>query len=81
VPNARSQTYQVAEVAFAPDGLRGTENLLFNRALGEVPRPETFLGRWHRTRITYDMTQAAEALGRRERGRDEAPGRECPAAC
>jgi RHS repeat-associated protein len=57
VPDPRTQTYQVAEVAFAPDGLRGTENLLFNGALAEIPPTASFLGRWHQARVTYDMTR------------------------
>ncbi len=55
VPDVSTQTFQVAEVAFAPDGLRGTENLLFNYALGEVRELESFLGRWHQARIIYDL--------------------------
>jgi RHS repeat-associated protein len=57
VPDQKTQTYQVSEIAFAPDGLRGTENLLFNHAVWEVQGSEAFLGRWHRARIVYDMTQ------------------------
>ncbi|MBN2207301.1 MAG: hypothetical protein JW742_07840, partial [Candidatus Aminicenantes bacterium] len=32
IPDARTRSFRAAEVAFAPDGLRGTENLLFNHA-------------------------------------------------
>jgi RHS repeat-associated protein len=46
----------VAEVAFAPDGVRGSENLLFNYALGEIRDLDRFLGNWHQARIAYDMT-------------------------
>ena len=56
VPDPKTQTYQVAEIAFAPDGLKGTENLLFNHAVWEIQGSETFLGRWHRARVAYDMT-------------------------
>ncbi|OGD15989.1 MAG: hypothetical protein A2W20_07645 [Candidatus Aminicenantes bacterium RBG_16_66_30] len=35
---------------------RGSENLLFNYAMGEVQELGGFLGAWHRARITYDMT-------------------------
>jgi len=52
----------VAEVALAPDGLRGSEKLLFNYALGEVQEIERFLGRWHHARITYDMTNYTGAV-------------------
>ena len=55
VPDPKTQTYQVAEIAFAPDGLKGTENLLFNHAVWEIQGSEAFLGRWHRARIVYDM--------------------------
>ncbi|HPW18836.1 MAG TPA: choice-of-anchor D domain-containing protein, partial [Candidatus Aminicenantes bacterium] len=55
LPDSKTQTFQVAEVAFAPDGVRGTENLLFNHALGEIQGSERFLGRWHHARITYDL--------------------------
>jgi len=55
-PDLKTQTFQVAEVAFAPDGIRGSENLLFNHALGEVQALDHFLGRWHHARITYDMS-------------------------
>jgi len=55
LPDLKTQTFQVAEVAFAPDGVRGSENLLFNHALGEIQPRERFLGRWHRARITYDL--------------------------
>jgi len=57
VPDPKTQTYQVAEIAFAPDGLKGTENLLFNHAVWEIQGSEAFLGRWHRARIVYDMTR------------------------
>jgi hypothetical protein len=56
VPDPRTQSFQVAEVAFAPDGVRGSENLLFNYALGEIRDLEGFLGNWHQARIAYDMT-------------------------
>jgi RHS repeat-associated protein len=56
VPDPKTQTYQVAEIAFAPDGLKGTENLLFNHAVWEIQGSEPFLGRWHRARVAYDMT-------------------------
>jgi hypothetical protein len=56
-PDPKIRTYQVAEIAFAPDGLKGTENLLFNQAVWEIPGSEAFLGRWHRARIVYDMTR------------------------
>ncbi len=56
IPDRMTQSFQVAEVAFAPDGLRGTENLLFNYALGEVQELDKFLRTWHHARITYDMT-------------------------
>ncbi len=56
MPDPKTQTYQVAEIAFAPDGLKGTENLLFNHAVWEIQGSETFLGRWHRARVAYDMT-------------------------
>jgi RHS repeat-associated protein len=62
VPDLRTQTYQVADVAFSPDGLRGTENLLFNDALAEIPSSASFLGRWHQARITYDMTRYAGSV-------------------
>jgi len=35
---------------------RGSENLLFNYAMGEAQELGGFLGAWHRARITYDMT-------------------------
>jgi len=56
VPDPKTQTYQVAEIAFAPDGMKGTENLLFNHAVWEIQGSEAFLGRWHRARVAYDMT-------------------------
>jgi RHS repeat-associated protein len=56
LPDPKSQSYQVAEVSFAPDGLRGCENLLFNYAVAEVQSLEQFLGSWHHARIMYDMT-------------------------
>jgi RHS repeat-associated protein len=62
VPDLRTQTFQVAEVAFSPDGVRGSENLLFNHALGEVQELDRFLGRWHHARITYDMTNYTGAV-------------------
>jgi len=55
VPDLKTQSFQIAEVAFAPDGVRGSENLLFNYALGEVQDLGRFLGRWHHARITYDL--------------------------
>lgn len=62
VPDLRTQSFQVAEVALAPDGLRGSENLLFNYALGEVQELDRFLGTWHHARITYDMTNYTGAV-------------------
>ena len=56
LPDPISQTYRVAEVSFAPDGLRGCENLLFNYAAAEVQSLERFLGAWHHARVTYDLT-------------------------
>ena len=56
LPDPRTQSYQVAEVAFAPDGLAGCENLLFNLAMGRVQESERFFAGWHHARITYDMT-------------------------
>jgi RHS repeat-associated protein len=56
LPDLKTQSFQVAEVAFAPDGVRGSENLLFNHALGEVQALDLFLSRWHHARITYDMS-------------------------
>ncbi len=56
VPDPKTQSFQVAEVAFAPEGLRGSENLLFNYALGEIQEIDKFLRTWHHARITYDMT-------------------------
>ncbi len=62
VPDLKTQSFRVAEVALAPDGLRGSENLLFNYALGEVQEIGGFLGRWHHARITYDMTNYTGAV-------------------
>lgn len=56
VPDTKTGSFRVAEVAFAPDGVRATENLLFNYAMGEIQGSEKFLGLWHQARITYDMT-------------------------
>ena len=56
IPDRMTQSFQVAEVEFAPDRVRGAENLLFNYAMGEVQELGRFLGAWHRARITYDMT-------------------------
>lgn len=56
LPDLRTQSYQVAEVAFAPDGLAGCENLLFNLAMERVQESERFFAGWHHARITYDMT-------------------------
>jgi len=62
LPDPKTQSFQVAEVAFAPDGVGGAENLLFNHALGEVQALDRFLGRWHHARITYDMTNYAGSV-------------------
>ena len=56
IPDPTTQTYQVADVVFAPDGLRGRENLIFNQAMGGIQKSERFFGNWHYARITYDMT-------------------------
>jgi RHS repeat-associated protein len=56
LPDLLSQSYKVAEVSFAPDGLSGCENLLFNYSLAEVQGLGKFLETWHHAQITYDMT-------------------------
>ncbi len=54
-PDKTAQVYRVADVSFVPGEVKGSENLLFNQALVEIPASDAFLDAWHHVRIQYDI--------------------------
>ncbi len=55
IPDKEGQVYRVADVAFVAGEIKGSENLLFNQALVEIPTSDAFLDIWHHVRVEYDM--------------------------